>query len=133
MPRHMRFLAFAVATVIAGSTLGSAQAADPVRIPDANPAVTRDLSGHVTKAQDMRALPAAPGQELKGVAPDSRVMPIHPSDADRKAGGAFRTPEKAGGTVTPIGTLNIVRGEQLRAPVVNTIAERPSQRTDGRF
>lgn len=129
--RHMRFFALAVATMIAGS--GIAQAADPVRIPDANPAVTHDLSGNVTQARDMRALPITPGQELKGVAPDSRVTPIHPSDADRKAGGAFRTPEKSGGTLTPIGTLNIVRGEQPRAPVVNTIAERPSQRTDGSF
>jgi len=134
MPRrHMRFFAVAIATMIAGSTLGIAQAADPERIPDANPAVTHDLSGHVTKARDMRALPAAPGQELRGVAPDSQATPIHPSDTDRKAGGAFRTPGKAGGTITPIGTLNIVRGEQLRAPVVNTIAELPSQRTDNRF
>jgi len=129
--RHMRFFALAVATMIAGS--GIAQAADPVRIPEANPAVTRDLSGNVTQARDMRALPATPGQEFKGVAPDSQATPIHPSDIDRKAGGAFRTPGKAGGTLTPIGTLNIVRGEQPRAPIANTIAERPSQRTDGSF
>lgn len=131
MPRHMRMFALAAAMVIGGA---AAQAADPTRIPDANPALMRDLNGDVTPVRDMRPAPATPGREMKGVVPDSKMMPIHPSDADRKAGGAFRTSGKAGGSMTPIGTLNIVRGEQAREPVVSPpVAERPGQRTDGTF
>ena len=133
MPRHMRMFVFAVAMAVTGATLGVAQAADPERIPDADPALMRTLSGDTTKVRDLRPLPATPGQDMKGVVPDSRSMLVRPSDADRRGGGALRVPEKAGGSVTPIGTLNIVRGEQLRDPMGSPIAERPGQRTDGQF
>jgi hypothetical protein len=128
---HLRSIALAATAVLmTGSfTVGAALAADPTpRLREANPALTRDLSGRIAKAEPTRALPAAPGQEMKGIGQDNpaaQPMLIHPTDAERKAGGALRTSGQAGGMLTPIGTLNIVRGEQPNTTLADTVAALP--------
>lgn len=120
--RHLRVLALtAAAALMAG--VGAAQAADPgARVPDANPAKTHNLEGKVSKPQSTRAERAAPGQEMKGTSEGGPV--VQPSEADRKAGGAFRTSTAQDGAITPIGTLNIVHSELPGAPMPS-IAEVP--------
>lgn len=127
---HLRSLGYVVGVALFGGGLaaGATQAADPTpRIHDANPAQTHDLSGSVSKAREMRAMPAAPGADMRGVAPDSRAMPmLQPTDSESKAGRAHRTSDKAGGMTVPIGTLNIVRGEQRRVHRSVSLAEQPA-------
>lgn len=122
--RHLRVLALtAAAALMAG--VGAAQAADPgARVRDANPAKTHNLEGKVSKPQSTRAERAVPGQEMKGTSEGAPI--VQPSDADRKAGGAFRTSAAERGTTTPIGTLNIVHSESPGAPMPS-LAEAPSR------
>jgi hypothetical protein len=127
---HLRSFACIAAAALLGGGLfaGAAQAADPpARIRDANPAQTHDLNGSASRARAMRPTPAAPDADMKGVTPASPATPsIPPTDADRKAGGAHRAPEKEGGLTTPIGTITIVHGEQPRARQSISIADQPS-------
>jgi hypothetical protein len=119
--RHLRVLALAAAAALV--VVPAAQAADPgTRIPDANPAKTHNLAGKASKPQSTRAERATPGQEMKGTSEGAPV--VQPSDADRKAGGAFRTSAAERGTTTPIGTLNIVHSELPGAPMPS-VAEAP--------
>ncbi|HEX2889328.1 hypothetical protein [Vineibacter terrae] len=133
--RHLRgFTVAAVSVLIAGGlAMGAAQAADPAPLlRDANPAQTHDLAGGVSLAREMRAQPAPAGQDMRGVTPDRlATQPIQPSVTDRKAGAASRISGKAGGTLVPIGTLNIVRGEQPRLQVDDSIAHLPPRDTPG--
>ncbi len=134
--RHLRgFTVGAMSVLIAGGlALGAAQAADPAPLlRDASPTQTHDLAGGVSLAREMRAQPATAGQDMRGVTPDRLATPpIPPSDADRKAGGASRVSGKAGGTLVPIGTLNIVRGEQPRPQADDSLAHLPPRDTSGR-
>ena len=131
--RHLRFLTLAATAVLmAGGFASVSQAADPIkRIPEANPTLTRDLDGTVSAARPGRAIAAPVGQEMKGVPIDSRATPlIPPTEQDRKRGAASRAPGKEGGMLEPIGTLNIVRGEQPRQHISDSVAHRPPVETE---
>jgi hypothetical protein len=126
--RHLRFLTIAAATALmAGSFAGVTQAADPIkRIPDASPTQMRDLNGTPSATTPSRPVAVPPGQEMKGVPTETRATPlIPPSEADRKRGAASRTSGKEGGSLVPIGTLNVVHGEQPRQYFSDSVAQRP--------
>jgi hypothetical protein len=131
--RHLRFLTLAATAVLmAGGFAGVTKGADPIkRIPEANPTQTRDLNGTISPAQPGRAVAVPVGQEMKGVPIDSRARPlIPPTEQDRRRGAASRAPGKEGGTRVPIGTLNIVRGEQPRQHISDSVAQRPPVETE---
>jgi hypothetical protein len=68
---------------------------------------------------------------MKGVPADIGAAPlIPPAERDRKRGAASRTSGKEGGALTPIGTLNIVRGEQPRQHITDSLAARPATEVD---
>ena len=131
--RHLRSLAFAATAVLmAGGFAGVTQAADPLpRIRDANPTQTRDLNGTASTERASGAIAVPASQEMKGVPAGSGAAPlVPPAEHDRKGGAASRTSGKEGGTLTPIGTLNIVRGEQPRQHITDSLAERPATEVD---
>jgi len=122
--RHLRLFAIGATAILMA---GAAQAADPIpRIRDANPTQTRDLGGSVSTARASRAIAVPASQEMKGVPPQATPL-IPPSESDRKGGAASRTSGREGGTLTPIGTLNIVRGEQQSGQDIgDSLAARPA-------
>lgn len=114
--RHQHYLALTASALVAGVlAIGTAQAADPTRIRDASPTRTHDLSGNVSKARAMQSEKAAPGTDMKGIGSETAPA-VHPTEQDRKAGGAFRTSGSDSGLSTPIGTTNIVRSEIPTVP-----------------
>jgi hypothetical protein len=116
---HQRFLALASTALVAGALgLGSAQAADPTLIRDANPTAMHDLAGNASSIRAMQPEQAVPGIDMKGISSGSLAgPPVQPSEQDLNAGGASRTSEADSSLSTPIGTLNIVRSE---SPGINS-------------